>query len=223
MQGCTPRRRAACQDVCVVYLTVCLAAGLFARANSLSAAGLVGPGLRGGKPSPAPAPNDPPTLLSAGYGHGSTQTLWQRLTYHGKLIDVVINYSLIALLLAPLRTLPASVAAALVACSVALQVQIWKAVPDSYGVSLVWSSLGGVASVLEFASRHSAGGGLGFDCHKESRSRGLLCGMLGMVYYMFTYPPITTVAHAAALALGATWGAVVVGVLQWKRTQHGRD
>ena len=70
--------------------------------------------------------------LRDGYSHGSEQTLWHRLTYHGRTSDIVINYTLIAVLLAPQRGVDKRLSTPLSLSAVALQVLVWRIVPDCY-------------------------------------------------------------------------------------------
>ena len=119
------------------------------------------------------------------------QTIINALTYNGSYLDTTINAGVLILLVAALlrhRRWRWWIALVVLA---ALQVVLWFAV-GVVGFSLVWAGLAGAAVVIY---------------RRATRRRWLLAvavlvALIAIVYYAVTFPPISTVAHLLALALG---------------------
>jgi len=127
------------------------------------------------------------------------------LTYEGdgRRRDVVINYTLIILVLLPyvftqqyLEGSGDSAWAACLAIALVVQVLLWFVV-GATGVSIIWSALAGF--ILMDLWR------MGIGAAQPNTFLALLAlggAGAGIVYYAFTFPPITTIGHVCAVTLG---------------------
>ena len=147
--------------------------------------------------------------------HGSlTARLACILSYNGSLRDILLNYTLVVLNAVYChRMLCASnkhkisqrrkrAAYGSLAFVVAFQILLCLAVGCS-GVSIVWCAMGGWSMLV--GSRKEARRTKGFSDVPIRRMGHVLflLDLSAIVYYAILFPPITTIAHIAALLLGA--------------------
>lgn len=145
------------------------------------------------------------------------QTLTRAAFYDGSLFHSIINYALIAGAvqlhrLPPLRlTCGWHAWVPLAILIAALQVIVWFSA-DAVGVSLIWSALYGHAVAALAGQRRR-----GFGLLRQSAYAVVLLAMGagGYLFYAITFPPITTIAHSVAAAIGASWYALFAGLSWW--------
>jgi hypothetical protein len=125
------------------------------------------------------------------------------LTYGGSLYHSTMNYALVVLSLVPAIIYPTTrrrpALAALVFTST-FQISLCLFVVDCAGVSIIWCATSGWLYTGHHRSNHH---------HDRPRMppgvRATLVwlGAGGILYYMATLPPITTVAHFCAVGMGS--------------------
>ncbi|MGB2864264.1 MAG: hypothetical protein WBC05_13120 [Sedimentisphaerales bacterium] len=136
------------------------------------------------------------------------QVIINGLTYEGQTLHIIINYALILLVVMPFLLIynraPRKESRAWLGClaiAVIVQVAVWfaaRAVGISVvGVSLIWCMIMGYL-LIDYS-----GGNLG----RTGYRRGFVfvalgTGFGGIVYYMVSFPAITTIAHLVAAGIG---------------------
>ena len=127
-------------------------------------------------------------------------------TYSGQLLHIVINYVLIFICLYPYfkqkrqyKKLFWKYWISIVSITLILQIYLWFA-ENVTGVSLIWSALAGLNILILVKVRQLT------DKIMPSIQKLLWISLLSVlvadIYYWFIYPPITTIAHAAATFMG---------------------
>ena len=136
------------------------------------------------------------------------QMIINGLTYEGKVLHIIINYTLIMLVIMPYllfdNRAPSKESRAWLVClaiAVIVQVAVWfaaRAIGVSVvGVSLIWCMMMGYL-LIDYSK-----GNLGRTSHKRGlvlAALGIGCG--GIVYYMVAFPTITTIAHLVTVGIG---------------------
>ncbi|MBD1366386.1 hypothetical protein IDJ77_21415 [Mucilaginibacter sp. ZT4R22] len=128
------------------------------------------------------------------------QTLIDGATYAGEVKHIVVNYLMLLITILPIVMYGSARQAKIKRAAfwvlfvmAAFQVFLWFAVA-AVGISVTWCALGGVnfVTVLKY---------------KESRIPlyyiSILAAVIAIIYYAFTLQPEVTVAHLAAVILGA--------------------
>lgn len=139
------------------------------------------------------------------------------LTYAGNLQHSLINYGLIALTLlpffAPDKGQSSPVARRWLSCllvAVVVQALLWF-LADAVGVSIIWCMMAGYTLLVYL----TAGSSVDPRQHRLLVV-ALISALLGIAYYAWTFPLITTVAHGMAVALGIG----LFFLFRWLRANH---
>ena len=122
------------------------------------------------------------------------QTIVRALTYNGSVLDTVLNAIVLIVLVAALLTQRRSPWWTALVVVVVVQIAVWFAL-GVVGFSLVWSGLAGVAAVDLLVRRGTSG--------RWMLRGALIIALAALLYYAVTVPPISTIAHLLAVAVGA--------------------
>ncbi len=134
------------------------------------------------------------------------QTLAKGFTYSGAFQHIILNYSLIFLTLYSLILIRKSDSTNIkpwqtaFILSFSLQIFLWF-YPGAEGVSVVWCTMTG------FGLIHLLQGKIETTSAKYTLiGIALVPALLSNLYYAFTFPPITTLAHFLAILMGMLLG-----------------
>ena len=139
----------------------------------------------------------------------SQPTAWENiyhfLLYDGAISDILINYSLILLYTIvfyyPWTSSHLNISKLFITIHIficiTLQVIVWF-LEDAYGVSLIWCGQLGLLIFVIVHSMYKLKSIIVLKPHLVS----VLTGVGAVIYYAIVYPPITTVAHIAAVVVG---------------------
>ncbi|MFK7925130.1 MAG: hypothetical protein AB8H47_24450 [Bacteroidia bacterium] len=143
----------------------------------------------------------------------SLQILVDGFTYRGDLLDIAINYAVLALCLLPhLLTKDKPILSNfwvwVLIIETVIQIWIWFSMNES-GISLIWSALAGLNILLLVkANRSQEGVSL---LIKQMLWLSLVAVILANIYYLITLPYITIIAHMIAMIMGmAIYGIIVL-------------
>ncbi|OOQ60790.1 hypothetical protein [Mucilaginibacter pedocola] len=127
------------------------------------------------------------------------QTITDGLTYAGEVKHIIINYLALLITVAPITMLPAKAlkikqAAYLVLFIMAVfQVVLWFVVAAT-GISVTWCALSG--AIVLIVARYR-------EYRQPLLFVAIAATLIAIIYYALTLPIETTIAHAAAVVLGA--------------------
>ena len=136
------------------------------------------------------------------------QMIINGLTYEGKVLHIIINYTLIMLVIMPYllfdNRAPSKESRAWLVClaiAVIVQVAVWfaaRAIGVSVvGVSLIWCMMMGYLLIGYLK------GNLGRVGHgRVFVFVALIACCVGIAYYMVAFPAVTTIAHLVAAGIG---------------------
>jgi hypothetical protein len=145
----------------------------------------------------------------------SSEVLVNGFTYSGQALHIVINYLLIFICLLPHwmakgqeKKILGKYWIGVLVIMLVLQIWVWFE-ENATGVSLIWSALAGLNILLLVKTRH-------FPEEVRPLIRQLLWASLlsvlvANIYYWFTFPTITTIAHLIGVFVGmAIYGALLL-------------
>ncbi len=134
------------------------------------------------------------------------EVLINGFTYNGQMLHIAINYALIIICLYPLfkftgqwKKIFGKYWISILSVMSILQIYLWFS-ENVTGVSLIWSGLAGLNILIYLRIK-----GLkveGVPLVKKLLWISLLCVLVADIYYGFTYPAITTIAHLVATFMG---------------------
>ncbi|MEL7530318.1 MAG: hypothetical protein AAFN10_03380 [Bacteroidota bacterium] len=145
----------------------------------------------------------------------SLQILVDGFTYRGHMLDIAINYVVLALCLLPYffakgkdKVILGNLWVWIGLLMAALQIWIWFEMNES-GISLIWSALAGLNILLLVKIKRSPEAEN--PLIKQLLWASLIAVLAANLYYAITLPPITTIAHIIALLVGmAIYGGILL-------------
>lgn len=145
----------------------------------------------------------------------SLQVLVDGFSYRGDLLDIAINYVVLALCLSPHLLAKGKDKAILsnfwlwvLIIETALQIWIWFVMNET-GISLIWSALAGL-NILILVKLYCSPEGES-PLIKQLLWASLIAVIVANVYYVITLPLITLMAHLVAMIMGmAIYGVVLL-------------
>lgn len=143
------------------------------------------------------------------------EVLVNGFTYNGQLMHIVINYALIFICLSPFikvtgqwKRVFRKYWISIFSIMTILQIYLWFA-ENVTGVSLIWSALAGLNLLMLIRINRLRGEGMALV--KKLIWISLLCVLFADIYYWFTFPAITTIAHLVATCVGmGIYGIILV-------------
>ena len=143
------------------------------------------------------------------------EVLVNGLTYHGQMLHIVINYALIFICLYPFFKLKGQWKKVFRKYWIStfsimsiLQIYFWFT-EDATGISLIWSALAGLNILILLRIQRQTDEGM--PLIKISFWISLFCVLFADIYYWFTFPAITTIAHLLATFMGmGIYGVVML-------------
>jgi hypothetical protein len=146
------------------------------------------------------------------------------LTYDGRIFDTVLNTVVLLVLIAAFAVQQKSPSWITLVAMSALQVTLWFAL-GATGFSVVWCGLAG-AVLVDLVATHTSR-----RRSPESISRlnlwwiplaAFIVVIAAIAFYAVAIPPISTVAHLLALAVGAGIDSLTASLPRWNRSRHIR-